>query len=131
VSRLDLTSHGRAQFGISEGARNGLRSMLSASLIPKKPLDAGKTDFDFSNMPLAPLFPTTYCRDAASFGTKFKERRAAKAAGEDVHDTAYGGKKAEELAPYIETAVAGRKTRPPLADNEIEVVPASRPRTAS
>ena len=36
--------------------------------------------------------------------------------------------KAEELAPYIEAALARRETRPPMRDDEIPVVPASRPR---
>ena len=40
-------------------------------------------------------------------------------------------RKAEELAPYIEAALARRKTRPPLEDHEIDVVPASRPKKAS
>jgi hypothetical protein len=35
--------------------------------------------------------------------------------------------KAEELAPYIEAALARRQTRPALEDHEIEVVRASRP----
>ena len=135
-------------------------------------------------------------------GGKFEERKAARASGQEVTDTAYGGKpvqpdrsmtrspgigtpdefrshmqsfadagvdqviflqqggknrhehiceslelfnrevladfadgrearearKAEELAPYIEAALARRKTRPPLADHEIDVVPASRPK---
>lgn len=37
-------------------------------------------------------------------------------------------KKAEELAPYIESALARRKNRAPLTDDEIDIVPASRPR---
>ncbi|MDA1073438.1 MAG: LLM class flavin-dependent oxidoreductase [Proteobacteria bacterium] len=37
-------------------------------------------------------------------------------------------RKAQELAPYIEAALARRKTRPPLTDEEIEIVPASRPK---
>ena len=37
--------------------------------------------------------------------------------------------KAERLAPYIEAALARRKTRPPLSDGEIDIVPASRPKT--
>ena len=37
-------------------------------------------------------------------------------------------RKAGELAPYIEAAIQRRHTRPPLADHEIEVVPASRPK---
>ena len=36
--------------------------------------------------------------------------------------------KAEALAPYIEAALARRNTRPPLTDEEISVVPASRPK---
>ena len=36
--------------------------------------------------------------------------------------------KQEELAPYIEAALARRETRPPMTDAEIDVVPASRPR---
>jgi len=36
-------------------------------------------------------------------------------------------RKAEALAPYIEAALARRQTRAPLADDEITVVPASRP----
>lgn len=36
-------------------------------------------------------------------------------------------RKAEELAPYIEAALARRNTRPPLEDHEIDVVPAARP----
>lgn len=39
--------------------------------------------------------------------------------------------KAEELAPYIEAALARRETRPPMTDAEIPVVPASRPKPAS
>ncbi len=39
--------------------------------------------------------------------------------------------KAERLAPWIEAALARRKTRPPLTDAEIEVVPASRPKPAA
>ncbi|MEM7099634.1 MAG: LLM class flavin-dependent oxidoreductase [Pseudomonadota bacterium] len=39
--------------------------------------------------------------------------------------------KAEELAPYIEAALARRETRPPMTDAEIPVVPASRPRPAA
>ena len=39
-------------------------------------------------------------------------------------------KKAEALAPYIEAALARRQSRPPMQDNEIPVVPASRPRSA-
>jgi hypothetical protein len=39
--------------------------------------------------------------------------------------------KAERLAPYIEAALARRETRPPLTDEEIEVVQASRPVAAS
>ena len=37
-------------------------------------------------------------------------------------------RKAEELAPYIEAALARRNTRPPLTDDEIDIVPASRPK---
>ena len=37
-------------------------------------------------------------------------------------------RKAEELAPYIEAALARRRSRPPMTDEEITVVPASRPR---
>ena len=37
-------------------------------------------------------------------------------------------RKQEELAPYIEAALARRETRPPMEDDEIEIVPASRPR---
>ena len=37
-------------------------------------------------------------------------------------------RKAEELAPYIEAALARRETRAPLTDEEIAVVPASRPK---
>ena len=37
-------------------------------------------------------------------------------------------KKQEELAPYIEAALARRRTRPPLTDDEIDIVPASRPK---
>jgi alkanesulfonate monooxygenase SsuD/methylene tetrahydromethanopterin reductase-like flavin-dependent oxidoreductase (luciferase family) len=37
-------------------------------------------------------------------------------------------RKAEELAPHIEAALARRQTRPPMRDDEITVVPASRPR---
>jgi len=54
----------------------------------------------------------------------------------EVHDDFAEGrdqreaKKAEELAPYIEAALARRQTRPPLRDDEIDIVPASRPRTA-
>ena len=35
--------------------------------------------------------------------------------------------KAEELAPYIEAALARRETRAPMTDADIPVVPASRP----
>lgn len=55
----------------------------------------------------------------------------------DVHDDFAEGrdereaKKAEELAPYIEAALARRQTRPPLRDDEIDIVPASRPRPAA
>jgi hypothetical protein len=38
-------------------------------------------------------------------------------------------RKAEELAPYIEAALSRRKTRAPLTDEEIEIVPASRPKS--
>ncbi|MBV1907466.1 MAG: LLM class flavin-dependent oxidoreductase [Pseudomonadales bacterium] len=38
-------------------------------------------------------------------------------------------RKAEELAPYIEAALARRETRPPLTDSEIEIVRASRPKS--
>ena len=38
--------------------------------------------------------------------------------------------KAEQLAPYIEAALARRETRAPLTDDEIQVVPASRPKAA-
>ena len=38
-------------------------------------------------------------------------------------------KKAEELAPYIEAALARRKTRPPMLDADIPVVPAVYPKT--
>jgi hypothetical protein len=37
-------------------------------------------------------------------------------------------KKAAELAPYIEAAMARKTWMKPLADHEIPVVPASRPR---
>lgn len=37
-------------------------------------------------------------------------------------------RKAEELAPYIEAALARRETRAPLTDDEIDIVPASRPK---
>ncbi len=37
-------------------------------------------------------------------------------------------RKAEELAPYIEAALARRKNRPALKDGEIPIVPASRPK---
>ena len=37
-------------------------------------------------------------------------------------------RKAEELAPYIEAALARRKSRAPLKDGEIPIVPASRPK---
>ena len=37
-------------------------------------------------------------------------------------------RKAERLAPYIEAALARRATRPPLTDDEIDIVPASRPK---
>ena len=37
-------------------------------------------------------------------------------------------RKAEALAPYIEAALARRASRPPLADADIPVVPASRPK---
>ncbi len=37
-------------------------------------------------------------------------------------------RKQEELAPYIDAALARRTTRPALADDEIDIVPASRPR---
>ena len=37
-------------------------------------------------------------------------------------------RKAEELAPYIEAALARRATRAPLADDEIDIVPASKPK---
>ena len=40
-------------------------------------------------------------------------------------------RKAEQLAPYIEAALARRQTRPPMLDSEIPVVPASRPKPAS
>jgi hypothetical protein len=52
----------------------------------------------------------------------------------DVHDDFSKGRearekrKAEELAPYIEAALARRKHRAPLTDNEIPIVPASRPK---
>ena len=36
--------------------------------------------------------------------------------------------KAERLAPYIEAALARRRTRPALADSQIDIVPASRPK---
>ncbi len=36
-------------------------------------------------------------------------------------------RKAEALAPYIEAALARRETRPPMTDDEIPVVQASRP----
>jgi len=39
--------------------------------------------------------------------------------------------KAERLAPFIEAALARKQARPPMADNEIPVVPASRPKSAS
>ena len=51
----------------------------------------------------------------------------------DVYDDFAEGRearearKAEELAPYIEAALARRETRAPMADEEIPVVPASRP----
>ena len=38
--------------------------------------------------------------------------------------------KAERLAPFIEAALARRETRPPMRDEEIDIVPASRPKTA-
>jgi alkanesulfonate monooxygenase SsuD/methylene tetrahydromethanopterin reductase-like flavin-dependent oxidoreductase (luciferase family) len=37
-------------------------------------------------------------------------------------------RKAEELAPYIEAALARRETKAPLTDEEIDIVPASRPK---
>jgi hypothetical protein len=37
-------------------------------------------------------------------------------------------RKAEALAPYIEAALARRRSRAPLADDDIPVVPASRPK---
>ncbi len=52
----------------------------------------------------------------------------------DVYDEFAEGReereaqKAEELAPYIEAALARRETRAPLKDNEIDVVLASRPK---
>ncbi|MDC0893429.1 LLM class flavin-dependent oxidoreductase [Pseudomonadales bacterium] len=55
----------------------------------------------------------------------------------DVHDDFAEGrdereaKKAEELAPYIEAALARRETRAPLRDDEIAIVPASRPKPAA
>ena len=36
--------------------------------------------------------------------------------------------KDEELAPYIEAALARRQSRPPMTDSEIPIVPASRPK---
>ena len=36
--------------------------------------------------------------------------------------------KAERLAPYIEAALARRRTRPALTDSQIDIVPASRPK---
>lgn len=36
--------------------------------------------------------------------------------------------KQEALAPYIEAALARRDTRPPMRDDEIDIVPASRPK---
>ena len=36
--------------------------------------------------------------------------------------------KAEELAPYIEAAMARRQSRPPMQDDDIPIVPASRPK---
>ena len=55
----------------------------------------------------------------------------------EVHDGFAEGRderearKAEELASYIEAALARRETRPPMTDDEIEIVPASRPRPAA
>lgn len=49
------------------------------------------------------------------------------AAGREAREA----EKAERLAPYIEAALARRNTRPPLTDDEIDVVPASRPRPKS
>jgi alkanesulfonate monooxygenase SsuD/methylene tetrahydromethanopterin reductase-like flavin-dependent oxidoreductase (luciferase family) len=52
----------------------------------------------------------------------------------DVYDDFAEGRdqreasKAEQLAPYIEAALARRETRPPLTDEEIDIVPASRPK---
>ena len=46
------------------------------------------------------------------------------AAGRDEREA----RKAEELAPYIEAALARRETRPPMSDGEIPIVPASRPK---
>ena len=40
-------------------------------------------------------------------------------------------RRAEQLAPSIEAALARRETRAPLKDEEIPVVPASRPKTQS
>jgi alkanesulfonate monooxygenase SsuD/methylene tetrahydromethanopterin reductase-like flavin-dependent oxidoreductase (luciferase family) len=39
--------------------------------------------------------------------------------------------KAERLAPFIEAALARKEARPPMTDEEIDVVPASRPKPAS
>ena len=53
----------------------------------------------------------------------------------EVHDDFAEGReerearKAEELAPYIEAALARRKTRPPMVDADIPVVPAVYPKT--
>ncbi len=46
------------------------------------------------------------------------------AAGRDAREA----RKAEELAPFIEAALARRETRAPLKDDEIDVVLASKPR---
>ena len=55
----------------------------------------------------------------------------------DVHDDFAEGrdereaKKAEDLAPFIVAALARRETRSPLRDDEIAIVPSSRPKPAA
>jgi alkanesulfonate monooxygenase SsuD/methylene tetrahydromethanopterin reductase-like flavin-dependent oxidoreductase (luciferase family) len=165
----------------------------------------GEDGFRFFEYAIGALVTDDVLPGRSQLWDKFQERKAAKAAGQDLHDTAYGGKKAnpdrsmtrspgigtpdefrdhmnsfadagvdqviflqqggknrhehicesletfnkevhdefaegreardakkaEELAPYIEAAMARRKTRAPLTDDEIAVVPASRPRPAA
>jgi alkanesulfonate monooxygenase SsuD/methylene tetrahydromethanopterin reductase-like flavin-dependent oxidoreductase (luciferase family) len=162
----------------------------------------GEDGFRFFEYAIGALVTDDAIPGRSSLWTKFQERKAARAAGQQVTDTAYGGgdvkpnrsmtrspgigtpqefkkhmtgfaesgvdqviflqqggknrhehicesletfnrevledfatgreereaKKAEELAPYIEAALARRNNREPLRDDEIDIVPASRPR---